>query len=90
MDGDVEQDIFGGAGVESLKVKGKADDKDSDEDEVPTKKMASMSLAARVKMKFGDKSSAPPAVRRRFRFLFDYVCCIIRFGCCYVVCLRSL
>lgn len=59
MEGDGDQDIFGRDGV-----KGKDDGRESGEEELPIKKMASMSLAARVKMKFGDTSSAPPAVRR--------------------------
>lgn len=64
MEGDGEQDIFGRDAA-----KGKDDGRDSGEEELPIKKMASMSLAARVKLKFGDKSSAPPAVRRRFLLL---------------------
>lgn len=61
MAGDDEQDIFGRDGV-----KGKADGYDSGEEELPIKKMASMSLAARVKMKLGAKSAAAPAVRSFF------------------------
>lgn len=73
MEGDGEQDIFGRDGV-----KGVEDGQDSGgEEELPIRKMASMSLAARVKMKFGDTSSAPPAVRRLC------CCCSYRFLYCW-------
>lgn len=68
MAGDGEQDIFGRGAV-----KGKEDSCDSGEEELPIKKMASMSLAARVKMKLGAKSAAAPAVRRRFSFSADTI-----------------